>query len=247
MRESYSITHVYGPIGTRKALIKRGKSPIGEPWVCIIFDVGVCRRFADFSGNERAPMEMHRVVAWQEVAEALIRVIRPGLRVLAEGRLEARSWISAKDGNRYHGMSINAFDVIIEPSEEILMSVQLQRRIAQPRISARCTEEQLAATQLRAKRLGLTVTEYVLQQTDNMPMTSLYVRLPRGDGWAEEWTEIEEDNLDGTYTPLIRKGAPPPAPVAWKEGQPYAVYLRGRPKEVPRDAERPWTASPLPP
>lgn len=76
------------------------------------FSVATNRQWKTESGEMKDQAEFHRVVAWDKLAEICGKMLKKGVRVYVEGRLQTRSW-QGQDGSQKQTTEIVISDMIL--------------------------------------------------------------------------------------------------------------------------------------
>ncbi|CAN5338104.1 single-stranded DNA-binding protein [soil metagenome] len=88
----------------------------------ITFSIATNRQWKTESGEMKDQAEFHRIVAWDKLAEICGKMLKKGLRVYVEGRLQTRSW-QAQDGAQKQTTEIVISDMLMldsrKPGDEI--------------------------------------------------------------------------------------------------------------------------------
>lgn len=83
----------------------------------VTFSVATNRQWKTESGEMKDNAEFHRVVAWDKLAEICGKMLKKGIRVYVEGRLQTRSW-QAQDGAQKSTTEIVISDMIVLDSRK---------------------------------------------------------------------------------------------------------------------------------
>ncbi len=101
----------------------------------ITFSVATNRQWKTESGEMKDNAEFHRIVAWDKLAEICGKMLKKGIRVYVEGRLQTRSW-QAQDGAQKQTTEIVITDMIVLDSrsktDEINMPDDVSQEVAEP-------------------------------------------------------------------------------------------------------------------
>lgn len=84
----------------------------------VTFSVATNRQWKTESGETKDSAEFHRIVAWDKLAEICGKMLKKGVRVYVEGRLQTRSW-QGQDGNQRSTTEIVISDMIMLDSKRI--------------------------------------------------------------------------------------------------------------------------------
>lgn len=76
------------------------------------FAVATNRRWMSSSNEEKEETEYHNVVAWNKLAELCSQLLKKGVRVYIQGRLQTRNWLGA-DGVKHYRTEIVADDMVV--------------------------------------------------------------------------------------------------------------------------------------
>lgn len=76
------------------------------------FSVATNRQWKTESGDTKDSAEFHRVVAWDKLAEICGKMLKKGVRVYVEGRLQTRNW-QGQDGAQRSTTEIVISDMIM--------------------------------------------------------------------------------------------------------------------------------------
>jgi len=76
------------------------------------FSVATNRQWKTESGEVKDSAEFHRVVAWDKLAEICGKMLKKGVRVYVEGRLQTRNW-QGQDGSQKSTTEIVISDMIL--------------------------------------------------------------------------------------------------------------------------------------
>ncbi|GIV29644.1 MAG: hypothetical protein KatS3mg028_0710 [Bacteroidia bacterium] len=68
--------------------------------------------FKDSQGKKVEQTEWHNIVCWRALAEIAQKILKKGMKVYVEGRLQTRHWID-KNGNKRHITEIVADNFIV--------------------------------------------------------------------------------------------------------------------------------------
>jgi single-strand DNA-binding protein len=68
--------------------------------------------FTDSQGKKVEKTEWHNIVCWRALAEIAQKILKKGMKVYVEGRLQTRHWID-KNGNKRHITEIVADNFIV--------------------------------------------------------------------------------------------------------------------------------------
>lgn len=68
--------------------------------------------FKDSQGRKVEQTEWHNIVCWRALAEIAQKVLKKGMKVYVEGRLQTRHWVD-KNGNKKHITEIVADNFIV--------------------------------------------------------------------------------------------------------------------------------------
>ncbi len=83
----------------------------------VTFSVATNRQWKTESGEMKDNAEFHRVVAWDKLAEICGKMLKKGIRVYVEGRLQTRTW-QAQDGAQKSTTEIVISDMIVLDSRK---------------------------------------------------------------------------------------------------------------------------------
>ncbi|MCG3173100.1 MAG: Single-stranded DNA-binding protein [Myxococcota bacterium] len=75
------------------------------------FSVATTEKWVNKEGEPQEHTEWHKIVVWGKLAETCSRVLRKGMQVCVEGRLQTRKWQDQQGQNRY-STEVNAYTVI---------------------------------------------------------------------------------------------------------------------------------------
>jgi len=78
----------------------------------VTFSIATNRQWKTESGEMKDQAEFHRIVAWDKLAEICGKMLRKGIRVYVEGRLQTRNW-QAQDGSQKSTTEIVISDMIV--------------------------------------------------------------------------------------------------------------------------------------
>ncbi len=76
------------------------------------FGVATNRAWTDREGQQQEAAEFHNIVAWNKLAELCAQLLKKGVRVYVEGRLQTRNWEDAQ-GVRHYKTEIVARDMVV--------------------------------------------------------------------------------------------------------------------------------------
>ena len=76
------------------------------------FSVATNRSWKDSKGEVKEEATVHRVVAWQKLAEICAQILNKGSKVFIEGRVSNRNW-DDKEGQRHYVTEVVANDLIV--------------------------------------------------------------------------------------------------------------------------------------
>ncbi len=76
------------------------------------FVIATHEYFKDSTGNKVEQTEWHNIVMWRGLAEIANKVVKKGMKIYIEGRLQTRHWTD-KAGNKRHITEIIAENFII--------------------------------------------------------------------------------------------------------------------------------------
>lgn len=68
--------------------------------------------FKDSQGKKVEQTEWHNIVCWRALAEIAQKILKKGMKVYVEGRLQTRHWVD-KNGNKRHITEIVADNFIV--------------------------------------------------------------------------------------------------------------------------------------
>lgn len=88
----------------------------------VTFSVATNRQWKTESGETKDSAEFHRIVAWDKLAEICGKMLKKGIRVYVEGRLQTRNW-QAQDGAQKSTTEIVISDMIVLDSRRDLGEV----------------------------------------------------------------------------------------------------------------------------
>lgn len=83
----------------------------------VTFSVATNRQWKTESGETKDSAEFHRIVAWDKLAEICGKMLKKGIRVYVEGRLQTRAW-QAQDGAQKSTTEIVISDMIVLDSRK---------------------------------------------------------------------------------------------------------------------------------
>lgn len=83
----------------------------------ITFSIATNRQWKTESGEMKDNAEFHRIVAWDKLAEICGKMLKKGIRVYVEGRLQTRSW-QGQDGAQKQTTEIVISDMIVLDSRK---------------------------------------------------------------------------------------------------------------------------------
>lgn len=83
----------------------------------VTFSVATNRQWKTESGESKDSAEFHRIVAWDKLAEICGKMLKKGVRVYVEGRLQTRSW-QGQDGSQKQTTEIVISDMIVLDSRK---------------------------------------------------------------------------------------------------------------------------------
>ncbi|MEK7525866.1 MAG: single-stranded DNA-binding protein [Patescibacteria group bacterium] len=81
------------------------------------FGLATNRQWKTESGDQKDEAEFHNLVAWQSLAEICAKMLKKGMKVYVEGRLQTRSW-QGQDGAQKQRTEIVISDMIILDSKK---------------------------------------------------------------------------------------------------------------------------------
>lgn len=76
------------------------------------FSLATSESFKDKNGNRIDQTEWHNIVMWRTLAETAEKLLKKGMQVYIEGRLQTRQW-NDKDGNKRSTTEIVADQFVI--------------------------------------------------------------------------------------------------------------------------------------
>ncbi|MBX4205992.1 single-stranded DNA-binding protein [Candidatus Microgenomates bacterium] len=76
------------------------------------FGLATNRQWKTESGDQKDEAEFHKLVSWNQLAEICSKMLKKGIRVYIEGRLQTRSW-QGTDGTQKQTTEIVVSDMII--------------------------------------------------------------------------------------------------------------------------------------
>lgn len=80
------------------------------------FGIATNRQWKTETGDQKDEAEFHNIVAWNQLAEICNKMLKKGIRVYVEGRLQTRSW-QGQDGAQKQRTEIVISDMIILDSK----------------------------------------------------------------------------------------------------------------------------------
>jgi single-strand DNA-binding protein len=83
----------------------------------VTFSVATNRQWKTESGESKDSAEFHRIVAWDKLAEICGKMLKKGMRVYVEGRLQTRNW-QAQDGAQKSTTEIVISDMLMLDSRK---------------------------------------------------------------------------------------------------------------------------------
>lgn len=75
------------------------------------FSVAVTEKWKDKSGERKERTEWFRCTVWGKRAEALANIIRKGMQLCVEGRMQSQEW--EKDGAKRTSWTVNADNIVL--------------------------------------------------------------------------------------------------------------------------------------
>lgn len=83
----------------------------------VTFSIATNRQWKTESGENKDQAEFHRIVAWDKLAEICGKMLKKGIRVYVEGRLQTRTW-QAQDGAAKSTTEIVISDMLVLDSRK---------------------------------------------------------------------------------------------------------------------------------
>src|ERR1700690_830910 len=78
----------------------------------VTFSIATNRQWKTESGEMKDSAEFHRIVAWDKLAEICGKMLKKGIRVYVEGRLQTRAW-QGQDGSKKKTTEIVISDMLV--------------------------------------------------------------------------------------------------------------------------------------
>jgi single-strand DNA-binding protein len=82
------------------------------------FGIATNRQWKTESGDQKDEAEFHNLVTWNQLAEICSKMLKKGMRIYIEGRLQTRSW-QGQDGSQKQRTEIVVSDMLILDSKRV--------------------------------------------------------------------------------------------------------------------------------
>jgi single-strand DNA-binding protein len=112
----------------------------------VTFSVATNRQWKTESGEMKDAAEFHRVVAWDKLAEICGKMLKKGMRVYVEGRLQTRNW-QGQDGSQKSTTEIVISDMLMLDSRREGGDVSVPEDFNQEPAEAKSAKPKAAKTE----------------------------------------------------------------------------------------------------